>query len=142
MSECNKPCAGNASQTCGGAYRLQTNHVRGCRTVDIAAPYCNGSLPLEARVADLVGRLSLAEKAACITTSSCNLDRFGLRADGFTSEALHGLRYPCATDVPGHAALCASSSPHAQLLAASFNRSLWHAVGTVVALLFMNDFLV
>ena len=49
-------------------------------------------------------------------------------------EALHGLRYDCVGDVKGRTSpLCPTSFPHAQLLAASFNRSLWRAVGDAIS---------
>lgn len=49
-------------------------------------------------------------------------------------ESLHGLRFNCIPDLRGRTEpLCATSFPHAQLLAASFNRSLWRAVGAGIA---------
>ena len=85
-----------------------------------------------ARVDDLVSRMTGAEKIGCIGTKTCDLPRLGISMTW--AEALHGLRYNCITDLAGRPSpLCATSFPHAQLLAASFNRSLWSAVGGTIA---------
>ncbi len=90
LQDCNKPCAGNSSQACGAASRVNAFAVRQCSQRPIALPYCNTSLPLEARRADLLSRMTTAEKIACLDSSNCSLTRFGVQQEW--REALHGLR--------------------------------------------------
>jgi hypothetical protein len=80
----------------------------------VAEPYCNASLPVDSRIDDLVARMTLAEKIDCITSSRCAVPRLAVAMTW--AEALHGLRYPCITDLAGREApLCATSFPHAQV---------------------------
>ncbi len=54
-----------------------------------AEPYKNHELPLEARVDDLIARLTLAEKIDCLSTNP-SVPRLGIVASGHV-EGLHGL---------------------------------------------------
>ena len=127
-------CPGNVTQGCGSVGLLQVYDVSSvsCAETRVAEPYCDASLPVASRIDDLVMRMTRAEKIDCITTKSCAVPRLAVAMTW--AEALHGLRYPCITDLVGRESpLCATSFPHAQLLAATFNRSLWHLVGTTIA---------
>ena len=52
-------------------------------------PYLDSSLPIDRRVNDLVGRMTLEEKVSCLATNP-SLPRFGIVASGHV-EGLHGL---------------------------------------------------
>ena len=100
-------------------------------------PFCDGSgaRSTDARVADLVGRLTAAEKTSLLgnTHGAQPVPRLGVPALPW-GEALHGVVSHCYHEGEGGAlSLCPTSFPHALLLAASFNRSLWAAVGDAVS---------
>ncbi|AIE87145.1 glycoside hydrolase [Fimbriimonas ginsengisoli Gsoil 348] len=57
---------------------------------DATAPYLNPSLPVEQRSADLVSRLTLAEKVAQMQNEAPAVPRLGIPAYVWWSEALHG----------------------------------------------------
>ncbi len=72
------PCPGNASETCGAGDRIfifsanctgtPLPSYQACgNAVARALPYCDTSLPLEQRLDDLLGRLSLDDKIAMIS---------------------------------------------------------------------------
>jgi len=65
-----------------------------------ADDFRNPDLPLEARVADLVSKLTLAEKIAFMPTTQPAVDRLGIAAHNIGQEALHGLAYLNATVFP------------------------------------------
>ena len=128
-----KPCPGNSTEVCGAPGRLLAFRVDSCGAVPLPFPYCDSSLPRAARVADLISRLPLDTKTQCLEDNNCTaLAAYGLPLMAtLYGEALHGLRRPCATDLQGPDR-CATSFPHAQLLAAAFNRSLVTAVATAI----------
>ncbi|KAF0890815.1 hypothetical protein E2562_004299 [Oryza meyeriana var. granulata] len=86
-----------------------------------------------ARAADLLGRLTLAEKVGFLVNKQAALPRLGIPAYEWWSEALHGVSYVgpgtrFSPLVPG-----ATSFPQPILTAASFNASLFRAIGEVVS---------
>jgi beta-glucosidase len=54
-------------------------------------PFRNLDLPLEARVDDLVGRLTLEEKVSLMVERAAAIDRLGIPAFPWWNEALHGV---------------------------------------------------
>ncbi|KAK3164189.1 hypothetical protein QOZ80_1AG0013920 [Eleusine coracana subsp. coracana] len=96
--------------------------------------YCDSSLPYAARVRDLVGRLTLQEKVDNLGDHGKGAPRVGLQPYMWWGEALHGVSDtgPKGTwfgdVVPG-----ATSFPLVLNSAASFNETLWRAVGQVVS---------
>ncbi len=54
-------------------------------------PFRDPSLPAERRAADLVGRLTLAEKAAQLKDLAPAIPRLGIPAYAWWSEGLHGV---------------------------------------------------
>ncbi|KAL6336226.1 hypothetical protein AAG906_011108 [Vitis piasezkii] len=95
--------------------------------------FCNTSLETAARVADLVKRLTLEEKIGFLVNSAANVSRHGIPKYEWWSEALHGVSYVGPgthfnSIVPG-----ATSFPQVILTAASFNASLFEAIGKVVS---------
>ena len=83
--------------------------------------FCDARLPLEARVSDAVGRLSLAEKLSALGTSTPALPSLGLKAYNWWSEATSGVATVRHTRT--------TKFPFPITTAMSFNRSLWKLVG-------------
>ncbi|GMI74693.1 ARABIDOPSIS THALIANA BETA-D-XYLOSIDASE 4, beta-D-xylosidase 4 [Hibiscus trionum] len=95
--------------------------------------FCNASLGTDARVADLVQRLTLQEKILFIVNGAGSVSRLGIPKYEWWSEALHGVSNvgpgtKFTSSVPG-----ATSFPQVILTAASFNTSLFEAIGRVVS---------
>ncbi|KAF5733329.1 beta-xylosidase/alpha-L-arabinofuranosidase 1 [Tripterygium wilfordii] len=95
--------------------------------------FCDKSLGTGARVADLVKRLTLQEKILFLVNSAGSVSRLGIPKYEWWSEALHGVSYVgpgthFSSVVPG-----ATSFPQVILTAASFNASLFEAIGKVVS---------
>ncbi|XP_057430084.1 beta-xylosidase/alpha-L-arabinofuranosidase 1 [Lotus japonicus] len=95
--------------------------------------FCDKSLPVADRVADLVKRLTLQEKIGNLGDSAVDVGRLGIPRYEWWSEALHGVsnigpgtRF--SSVVPG-----ATSFPMPILTAASFNSTLFQAIGKVVS---------
>ncbi|PON49835.1 Glycoside hydrolase [Parasponia andersonii] len=95
--------------------------------------FCNTSMEVGSRVEDLVKRLSLEEKIGFMVNSAGSVSRLGIPSYEWWSEALHGVSYVgpgtrFSSVVPG-----ATSFPMVILTAASFNASLFEAIGKVVS---------
>ena len=93
--------------------------------------FCNTAIKIEYRVADLVARLTLQEKIGVLTSKLHGVTRLGIPTYEWWSEALHGVSYVgpgthFSGQVPG-----ATSFPQVILTAASFNVSLFQAIGKV-----------
>lgn len=94
--------------------------------------FCNTVLKIEYRVADLVARLTLQEKIGFLVSKANGVTRLGIPTYEWWSEALHGVSYigpgtHFSGQVPG-----ATSFPQVILTAASFNVSLFQAIGKVI----------
>jgi len=88
-------------------------------------PFCNMSLSLDDRVDDLVGRLSMQEKATALGTDTKKLSSVGLNAYNWWSEATHGISHVQNNDVtPAETNFALPVTT-----AGSFNRSLWFETG-------------
>ncbi|KAJ3677342.1 hypothetical protein LUZ60_003066 [Juncus effusus] len=95
--------------------------------------FCNVSMSLADRTADLVKRLTLQEKIGFLVNKATAVSRLGIPSYEWWSEALHGVSYVgpgthFSTLVPG-----ATSFPMPILTAASFNSTLFQAIGQVVS---------
>jgi len=88
-------------------------------------PFCDHSLPKETRVASYLDSLTLTDKVALLGDGSCGDDLTTPKLRLPFGEGLHGVCSDCV-------GVCPTSFPHALSLAASFNRTLWHKVGTAV----------
>lgn len=86
-------------------------------------PYKNPALSPEERANDLVGRLTLEEKASLMQNTSPAIPRLGIKAYDWWNEALHGV---------GRAGL-ATVFPQAIGMGASFNNDLLYDVFTAVS---------
>nr|BBF98353.1 beta-D-xylosidase/alpha-L-arabinofuranosidase [Nepenthes alata]BBF98355.1 beta-D-xylosidase/alpha-L-arabinofuranosidase [Nepenthes alata] len=98
-----------------------------------ALGFCDTSMGIPERVADLVGRLSLEEKIGLLGNTAGGVSRLGIPKYEWWSEALHGVSYVgpgtrFSSVVPG-----ATSFPQVITTAASFNSSLFEAIGKVVS---------
>jgi len=97
-------------------------------------PFCDSSLSLSARVADLISRLGNSSHGSFFKTQQDAIPELGVPAFNWYTEALHGLINTegfCLNDTLG-GARCASSFPAAGVLGATFNRSLLRAVGSAI----------
>jgi beta-D-xylosidase 4 len=104
--------------------------------------FCNTSLGINDRVVDLVKRLTLQEKIVFLVNSAGNVSRLGIPKYEWWSEALHGVSYVgpgthFSNDVAG-----ATSFPQVILTAASFNTSLFEAIGKVYYTLSLSLFFI
>src|SRR5512135_1495167 len=88
-----------------------------------ALPFRNPDLPLDARVADLVGRLTLEEKVGQLMNTAPAIPRLGVPAYDWWSEALHGVAR----------AGVATVFPQAIGLAATWDTDLMGRVATVIS---------
>ena len=92
-------------------------------------PFCDKSLGMEARLADLVGRVEVDEMAAQMTArQSVPIERLGLPSYYWGTNAIHGMQnVGCLAD-----GQCPTSFPAPCALSASFNMSLVHDMGNVI----------
>ncbi|KAI3812597.1 hypothetical protein L1987_17308 [Smallanthus sonchifolius] len=95
--------------------------------------FCNSTLDIKTRVDDLINRLTLEEKIGNLVNDASSIPRLGVPGYKWWSEALHGVsNVGPATHfsslVPG-----ATSFPQVILTAASFNKTLFKAIGKVVS---------
>nr|TKR79459.1 beta-glucosidase family protein [Populus alba] len=95
--------------------------------------FCNTSLGINDRVADLVKRLTLQEKILFLVNSAGNVSRLGIPKYEWWSEALHGVSYVGPGTHFSNNVAGATSFPQVILTAASFNTSLFEAIGKVVS---------
>jgi beta-D-xylosidase 4 len=124
---------------------LNCNHVYGQTSTVFACDvakntnvssygFCDKSLSVEDRVSDLVKRLTLQEKIGNLGNSAVQVSRLGIPKYEWWSEALHGVSNigpgtHFSSLVPG-----ATSFPMPILTAASFNTTLFQAIGSVSSL--------
>jgi len=86
-------------------------------------PYKNPSLPIEARVDDLVSRLTLEEKISQMMNATPAIERLGIPAYDYWNEALHGVAR----------AGTATVFPQAIGLAATWDTKLMYQVADVIS---------
>ncbi|KAF7804913.1 putative beta-D-xylosidase 2 [Senna tora] len=98
-----------------------------------ALAFCRVSVPIAERVKDLIGRLTLEEKVRLLVNNAAAVPRLGIKGYEWWSEALHGVSNvgPGTKFAPPFPA--ATSFPQVITTAASFNASLWEAIGRVVS---------
>jgi hypothetical protein len=97
-----------------------------------AFPFCNSSLTLDIRVADLVSRLSFDEKVAMLATPSGGAPAVGVSPSQWWQEGLHGLANNLGTafDSPTSTS---TSFPQPITSSQSFNRSIWLNTGRAIS---------
>jgi hypothetical protein len=154
-ASCDVACPGNSTQACGGSgytstYTVTCNSTLPPAPVGPALPagpacsqpesvqfaFCNTSLPLEARVTDLITRLSLEEAGQQLTArQSPAIPRLGIPAFYWGSNALHGLQNgaECLTATDG-TTRCPTSWPHVIALASTWNDTVWNVMGATTGI--------
>ncbi|CAN1352995.1 Probable beta-D-xylosidase 2 [Linum perenne] len=95
--------------------------------------FCQTNLGIKSRVKDLIGRLTLKEKVGLLVNNAGGVPRLGVKGYEWWSEALHGVSdvgpgTKFGGEFPG-----ATSFPQVIGTAASFNVTLWEAIGKVVS---------
>jgi len=102
-------------------------------------PWCNAELPIDARVKDMISRLSVAEKIDALDTSEKPLDSLGLNSYNWWSEATHGISH--VSNNPSRGTQFETNFAFPITTAMSFNRTMWWATGQQIgreARAFMN----
>ncbi|XP_011041424.1 PREDICTED: probable beta-D-xylosidase 2 [Populus euphratica] len=96
-------------------------------------PFCQVKLPIQTRVKDLIGRMTLQEKVGLLVNNAAAVPRLGIKRYEWWSEALHGVSNVGPGTKFGGAFPVATSFPQVITTAASFNATLWEAIGQVVS---------
>ena len=96
--------------------------VLGARCAGAAEPFRDPAVPLDARVQDLIARLTLEEKAQLLDHRGQTVTRFGIRADQW-NQCLNGVRWDRPTTL----------FPSCLAMAASWDTNLVHAVATALS---------
>lgn len=96
-------------------------------------PFCRTEAPIVDRVRDLIGRMKLPEKVGLLSNAAGGVPRLGINGYQWWSEALHGVSDVCPGTKFGGEFPGATSFPQVITTAASFNASLWEAIGQVVS---------
>lgn len=101
-------------------------------------PFCSVKLAIPERVKDIIGRLTLQEKVNLLVNNAAAVPRFGIKGYEWWSEALHGVSNVGPGTKFGALFPGATSFPQVITTAASFNASLWEAIGRVRFLFLYN----
>ena len=108
-------------------------HGHACTPPDDAFPWCDASQPVAARVAALVGAMTLAEKISLTYDGQPAIPRLGLSTlFNYNLEGLHGLGSHCMP-AEGGATGCPTIFPAPPALGAAFNTSLMTLVGVAIS---------
>lgn len=98
----------------------------------LGLPFCNTKLPAAQRAADLVSRMTPAEKASQLGDVANGVPRLGVPSYKWWNEALHGVAISGkGIHMDRGAVRSATSFPQVLLTAASFNDNLWFRIGQV-----------
>jgi beta-D-xylosidase 4 len=149
--DCSLPCPAGGAGTCGGNYRLAVYNSSctgpmppppgpglngtACSQPESAAwAFCNKSLTVEERVADLVARLTLYEIGPQLTArSSPAIPRLGIPSYYWGLNMVHGVTNPVDGGVLCVAEKCVSIFPAGAAQGASWNATAWREMGRVAA---------
>ena len=88
------------------------------------------TLPLQARLDNLVSLLTLEEKPTLLIARNSpkgDVSRLGIPEYDWGGNCIHGVQSRCAKD-----GRCPTSFPNPNSLGASFNRSVWRSMGEVI----------
>jgi xylan 1,4-beta-xylosidase len=111
----------------------QTPSFPDCKSGPLATfPICDPSLPSRQRAADLVSRMTTAEKITQLVTTAAAIPRLGLPKYEWWSEALHGVASSPGVSFGGDLP-AATSFPMPINIGASFNMSLVYHVATTIS---------
>jgi beta-D-xylosidase 4 len=104
-----------------------------CKSGPLATfPICDQSLPTRVRAADVVSRMTTAEKITQLIRSSVAIPRLGIPGFVWGSEALHGVANSAGVKFGGDLP-AATSFPMPINLGASFDMPLVHRIATTIS---------
>lgn len=101
----------------------QTNFKGNSDQKSTVTPYLNAQLPVEERVEDLVGRMTLKEKVSQLFNKAESIERLGIPAYNWWNECLHGVARAGKATV----------FPQAIGLAATFDQDLMYRVADAIS---------
>lgn len=149
--DCSLPCPAGGAGACGGNYRLEVynstctgpmppppgpglNGTACSQPESAALAFCNKSLTVEERVADLVARLTLYEIGPQLTArSSPAIPRLGIPSYYWGLNFVHGVTNAVDGGVLCLAGKCVSIFPAGAAQGASWNATAWREMGRVGA---------
>ena len=128
------------SLAAGSPPRYPTWHSHACVAPNNAFPFCDTSLPVADRAADLVSRLTLTQKIDNRYDRESEVTALGLPDYNYNTEGLHGLGAMCLTI--NNYTRCATVFAAPPTIGAAFNVSLANAIGDAISteLRAMNNF--
>ena len=98
-----------------------------------SSPWCNSTLPLEARIDDMLARMTQQEKINNLASHDTAIPSLGLPDYEWRGEAEHGVSYArFKPPFPAAQTPYSTSFAFPITLAMSFNRSMWRAVGAQI----------
>ena len=113
--------------------RYPQHHSHACNdTASQALPFCDTTLSIADRVADLISRLTLAQKIANRYDLEAPIPELGLDAFNYNQEGLHGLGAQCFAATPASGVRCPSVFAAPPGLAAAFNATLLTYIGDAI----------
>ncbi|EAY80660.1 hypothetical protein OsI_35838 [Oryza sativa Indica Group] len=104
----------------------------GPRSPSLGYAFCDARLPPARRAADLVSRLTAAEKVAQLGDEAGGVARLGVPPYKWWSEGLHGLSYWGHGMHFNGAVTAITSFPQVLLTAAAFDDRLWFRIGQAI----------
>ena len=113
--------------------RYGQHHAHACLTPTNTFPFCDTSLDVQDRVADLLSRMSMSEKVADTYDLSQANAALGLDAFNYNQEGLHGLGAQCFAASATSGTRCPSVFAAPPTLGASWNRTLLKLVGDAIS---------
>jgi xylan 1,4-beta-xylosidase len=122
------------------AHALPNGYAWGCLNISKALPFCDPKLPVQARVSDLLSRLTLEEKLLLMGpdtvdtgVGSCDCMDAGIKRFGVPNYMnLVETNSAVAAECLGENK-CATNFPGPMNLGSSFNRTLWRRKGEVIS---------
>ena len=90
-------------------------------------PWCDATLPVDARVKDMISRMTVAEKIDALDTSENPIGSLGLVAYNWWSEATHGISH--VKNEASKGITYETNFAFPITTAMSFNRTMWWAIG-------------
>ena len=105
---------------------------RACLPPHDTYPFCNASLPHRHRIDDLISRLTLDEKPTLLMARESpkgNVSRLGVPEYDWGANCVHGVQSRCSAE-----GRCPTSYPNPNTLGASFNKTVWQQMGSVIGL--------
>ena len=105
---------------------------RACLPPHDTYPFCNASLPHRHRIDDLISRLTLDEKPTLLMARESpkgNVSRLGVPEYDWGANCVHGVQSRCSPE-----GRCPTSYPNPNTLGASFNKTVWQQMGSVIGL--------